>query len=77
MYTRDEFQKEYHDYSTQVKKEAVEEANRINQRLTDGSVVVPVNLPPFGWGLMLRSAAEFLSAIGVEVGMLQEKEDEQ
>jgi hypothetical protein len=54
---KDEFQQMYHAYQTSDEIEAQLEAVKVNKMLTDGSRVVAKEFKPFGWCLMLDTAA--------------------
>lgn len=57
---RDEFIKRYHDYNSQPKTVATTEALLVNaEGILDDQAVV-VHFGNLGYGLMLRSAAEYL-----------------
>lgn len=61
----DEFQKEYHEYITKDGNEAREEAKRVNDIGIEGDEAVAICFGDFGWGLMLRSAAEYALKLGI------------
>jgi hypothetical protein len=62
--TEDEFQRKYHDYQTFDQAEAEAEAETVNRQV-DGFEVVAVKLPPLGWCLMLKSAADVLKQMSI------------
>ena len=63
---RSEFQKRYNEYRTDDKREAEKEAEYVNDLLEDGSVAA-VQLPPFGWTLLLDTVWLSLLVTG-EIG---------
>ena len=64
--TEEQFQKEYHDYHTHIEQDAREEAEKVNLE-TDGFTVVAVELPPLGWSLMLETARDALTGMGLGI----------
>lgn len=54
--TEDEFQKQYHHWTTSSEIEARAEADKVNATLivSKNGPVFPVNFGDLGWGLMLK-----------------------
>lgn len=65
MMTRDEFQKAYHDFSTNDQAEAEAEAAKVNEEVGGLFTVVAVEFPPLGWCLLLETAADGLRQMGI------------
>ena len=63
--TQAEFQRKYHDFSTQDQAEAEAEAEKVNEMVGRSFTVVAVELPPFGWCLILKMAADELREMRV------------
>ncbi len=64
--TADEFQKKYHDYAAPSRAEALEEIAAMEP--VEGHFVIAVEFPPFGWALMLDTAAGALREMGIPPG---------
>lgn len=60
--TKDEFQRQYHEYITQDDGEAAKEAVKVNEQLDVGRVV-PTHFPGIGWCLMLEESAKALDTL--------------
>ncbi len=60
--TRDEFQKKYHDYSTQNMTEAEYEAKKVNE-VAEGFIVEPQKFGDLGICLMLSTAKSFINEL--------------
>ena len=58
--TKQEFLDRYQRYSTQDREAAMREASKANQEGIEGGEAVCVSLPPLGYCVMLRSAADLL-----------------
>lgn len=63
--TKQDFQKRYHSYRTQLEQEAREEADKVNAEGIDGDTAVAVNFGHLGWCVMLYSAAQFAADEGI------------
>ena len=58
--TKEEFQKQYHEYMTPYGEKAKKEAAKVN-RMANGFSVVATYFPDLGmWCLMLKDVAEFV-----------------
>jgi glutamate synthase domain-containing protein 2 len=63
--TKDEFLRRYHEYVEQSETEAKAEADRVNTEGIDGGTAIAVHFDYIGWAIMLKSAVDMLSALGV------------
>lgn len=61
--TKDEFQKKYHDYSTENEMDAVSDSIKVNDKLIDGKCV-PIKIGN-KYCLMLDTAASLMKEIGI------------
>lgn len=60
--TKDEFQRQYHEYITQDEGEATKEAAKVNEQLEVGRVA-PTHFPGMGWCLLLEESARALDML--------------
>lgn len=60
-----EFLKKYHYFRSESEEIAREEAKRANEIGIENDEAVAVHFGRLGWGLMLRSAAEYAIKIGI------------
>ena len=60
--TKDEFQRQYHEYITQDEGEATKKAAKVNGRLDVGRVV-PAHFPGLGWCLLLEESDRALDML--------------
>ena len=58
--TQAEFQRAYHNFSTQDQAEAKAEEEKVNEMVDRVFTVVAVELPPCGWCLMLKTEVDEL-----------------
>ena len=62
--TKDEFQSRYQAYQTPDRRDALDEAAKVNAQ-ANGFEAVAINFPGLGYGLMLADAADFLRECGM------------